>query len=278
LKEIKVVHSGMVLVSSGPLHMTVLASRKGRALSEEAIEGACYALEILKELVAFLPTIRRKSVSLEPRDNFPLVVNEMISATKLIDDPGFTPLAAVAGAAADMVADRLMKTKATRIIVDNGGDIAIRLREEETARVGLCLNIDNREIGHFVDVDCSCGICTSGFGGRSFTLGIADGVVAVSEKAAIADAAATRIANKTNLKSEKILREKAETIYPDTDIPGKLITVSVGNLTDLEIMRALFNGRKEAERLIKKKVIYGAALSLKDKVMSIGSFQDHVRS
>jgi ApbE superfamily uncharacterized protein (UPF0280 family) len=266
------------LVSSGPLHMTVLASRKGHALSEEAIEGARYALDILQELVAFLPTIRRKSVSLEPHDKFPLVVNEMISATKLIDDPGFTPLAAVAGAAADMVADRLMKTKATKIIVDNGGDIAIRLREGETARVGLCLNIADREIGRFVDVDRDCGICTSGFGGRSFTLGIADGVAAVSEKAAIADAAATRIANKTNLKSEKILREKAETLYPDTDIPGKLVTVSVGNLTDLEIMRALFNGRKEAERLIKKKVIYGAALSLKDKVMRIGSLQDHARS
>lgn len=266
------------MVSSGPLHMTVLASRKGHALSDESIKGARYALEILKELVTFLPIIRRKSVSLEPHGKFPLVVNEMISATKLINDAGFTPLAAVAGAAADMVADHLLKTKATKIIVDNGGDIAIRLREEEIARVGLCLNIADRVIGRFVDVDRNCGICTSGFGGRSFTLGIADGVATVSEKAAIADAAATRIANKTNVKSEKILREKAENIYPDTDIPGKLVTVSVGNLTDLEIMRALFNGRKEAERLIKRQIIYGAALSLKDTVMSTGSFQNHVRS
>jgi ApbE superfamily uncharacterized protein (UPF0280 family) len=109
-------------------------------------------------MVSFLPTIKWRSVSLDLHANFPPVVNGMIGATKLMDDPGFTPVAAAAAATADMVADRLMKTKATRIIVDNGGDIAMRLRKDETARVRLCLNIAGREIGRFFDVDRDCGV------------------------------------------------------------------------------------------------------------------------
>jgi hypothetical protein len=50
-------------------------------------------------------------------------------------DPNCTPLAAVAGATADMVADFLLETGATNIVVNNGGDISIRLREGERQKL-----------------------------------------------------------------------------------------------------------------------------------------------
>ncbi len=265
---------GMVLVSSGPLHMTILVKKRDRFLNDEAEEGARYALHLLKHLSDFLPVVKQKSVRLTSRKDFPGVVNEMILATQAMEDPSLTPLAAVAGATADLVADFLLQKGATKIVVNNGGDIGIRLREGETARVGLCLDISKREVDSYVRVDRDCGICTSGFGGRSFTLGVADSVVTLSGRASVADAAATRLGNKTNLLSPKILREKAKNIYPDTDIPDEEVTVSVGDLSELEIKKALRNGKVEASTLIRKHLIDGAVIAVKGMRLDLGYFKE----
>ena len=53
------------------------------------------------------------------------------------------------------------------------------------------------------------GIATSGFNGRSFTLGIADSVTVVAASAAAADAAATVVANAVDLDSPAIERRPA---------------------------------------------------------------------
>ena len=57
----------------------------------------------------------------------------MIASASAIGDDDLTPLAAVAGTIADAVADWLFERGSTRAIVENGGDIAIRLAEGETA-------------------------------------------------------------------------------------------------------------------------------------------------
>lgn len=269
---------GPVLVSFGPLHMTIFAKKKDRFLNHEAEEGARYALHLLKQLSRSLPLIKQKSIRLTSRKDFPEVVNEMILATQAMEDPSLTPLAAVAGAAADLVADFLLQTGATKIVVNNAGDIAIRLREGESARVGLCLDISKHEVKSYVTVNQDCGICTSGFGGRSFTLGIADSVVALSNRASVADAAATRVGNKTNILSPKIIREKAKLIYADTDIPEEKVTVSVSDLTGLEIKKALRNGMAEALRLIKKELIWGAVLAVNGNRIDLGYFENNLRN
>lgn len=274
MEEIRLVKDSTVLVSSGPLHMTILVKKKEACLNDEAIEGARYALRVLRQLSDFLPTIKQRSLLLNTQENFPRVVKEMILATRLMRDPDFTPLAAVAGATADMVADFLLETGATKIVVNNGGDISLRLREGEKAKVGLCLNISKHEVNHYVILDQDCGICTSGFGGRSFTLGIADSAVAISNRASVADAAATFLGNKTNVGSTKIIRERADVIYPDTDIAGLKVTVFVGDITTSQIKKALNNGRKEAQNLTKRKLIWGAVLSVKGNRLDLGYFKE----
>jgi len=118
------------------MHMFISASENARPLVELAKEGAYFAIEVLAELARFLPVIKKKAQELGVGETYPDVVRRMIEATKKNGGAGSNSLAAVAGTASDVVADFIFRKGGTKIIVDNGGDIAIRLREGEVARVG----------------------------------------------------------------------------------------------------------------------------------------------
>ena len=90
-----------------------------------------------------------------------------------------------------------------RAWVNNGGDIALHLAPDQSVRVGLYadlarlqvqelmqgLNLDGAfEVTHAMPVR---GVATSGWRGRSFSLGIADSVTVLAATAAQADAAAS---------------------------------------------------------------------------------------
>lgn len=277
MPQVQLLKEGLALVDSGPLYATILVSKRGYPLSDVAMEGARYALTILKALAESLPIIKKRAFTLVPEDRYPQIVNEMIVAAQVIDDPDFTPLVAVAGATSDLVADYLTKSKATKIIVDNGGDIAVRVRGGEEVGVGLCLDFTKKEIDYSLPVKGNYGICTSGIGGRSFTLGVANAVVVLADRASVADAVATYLGNKTNVDSYKVKREWSEEMYPDTDIPGKKVTISVGDLSDAEIQLALENGQREALQLIDRGVIHGAAISVKNNILPLGIFRHNMK-
>lgn len=265
------------MVDSGPLYMTVQVSEKGVPLSELAESGAAYALEILKEQANSISVIKQKACNLSLREIYSEVVNHMILACQSLNDPTLTPLAAVAGAASDMVADYIAGRGGTKIIVNNGGDIAIRLREGERATVGLRLNLMRPSYDHVARVEKDCGICTSGIGGRSFTFGVADGVTVVAHQAATADAAATYLGNRTTVDSPEVRRVLAETIYPDTDIPGAEVTQSVGALTEEQINTAMGMGQAEARTLMERELILGAIISVKDRIVPLGYCMNALR-
>ena len=106
------------------------------------------------------------------------------------------------------------------------------------------------------------GIATSGWGGRSFSLGIADSATVLAATAASADAAATMIANAVNGVHPSIERRPACSLDPDSDLGDHLVTVAVGDLP-LEIVdAALDRGLAEARRLRLCGLIDSAALSL----------------
>ena len=272
MNTVSLIREGTALVDSGPLHMTVQVSERGIPLSELAKLGASFALEILKQQADWLSVIRERVVHLSANRPYPEVVNRMIAATQCLNDPDYSPLAAVAGAASDMVADYVARLGATKIIVNNGGDIAIRLRQGDTATVGLRLNLSRPHYDYVTEVDRDCGISTSGLGGRSFTLGVADGVAVLARQAAIADAVATFLGNRTVVNSPKVKRVPAESIYPDTDLPGVEVTHSVGALSKGEIAMAITMGKREALRLIERNLIFGAVISVKDHIDRLGYF------
>jgi ApbE superfamily uncharacterized protein (UPF0280 family) len=107
------------------------------------------------------------------------------------------------------------------------------------------------------------GIATSGWRGRSFSLGIADAVTVLADGAGAADAAATLIANAVDLPGHpNIIRVPAHALAPDSDLVGRLVTQHVGDLSDNEVSVALEAGTLFAESLVSKGLIHSAALCL----------------
>jgi hypothetical protein len=124
---IQILLNGTALVDYGPMHMFINVYENGKPLVKLAEEGARFAMRVLEDLAKFLSVIKKKSNGLIIEGTFPVVVRRMIEATKKMEESDLTPLAAVAGTASDVVADFIFSRGGTKIIVDNGGDIAIRL-------------------------------------------------------------------------------------------------------------------------------------------------------
>lgn len=123
------------------------------------------------------------------------LVRAMIEASRPY---GVGPMAAVAGAIAHRVGAALLRWT-PEVIVENGGDIY--LKTDRPAELGLYAGEESpftREMKLRVKSRPNgVGVCTSsGTVGHSLSFGRADAVVAVAESAALADAAATAVANR----------------------------------------------------------------------------------
>jgi ApbE superfamily uncharacterized protein (UPF0280 family) len=260
--------NGAVLLDYGPMRMVIRAFDRDTPLVDLAVEGAGLAMRLLEDQAKFLPVLKRKAHTLEVRPEYPEVVRKMIDSTRRMKESDLTPLAAVAGTGSDVVADYLFDRGATKVIVDNGGDIALRLREGETARVGLKTAIDAGNPAYVIPIDAEMGVggvATSGLGGRSFTKGIASAATVLAENASLADAAATVVGNFTNVEDSRIVRALAETLYPETDLAGEWVTIQVGALPPERVEKALQNGLKKARALVERCLIKGALIAVKQR-------------
>jgi ApbE superfamily uncharacterized protein (UPF0280 family) len=173
-----------------------------------------------------------------------------------------TPMAAVAGSVADNILNVLVKdSQLEKAYVNNGGDVSFYLTENQTVKSSLA-SIPNiiAEINY---KDKSRGIATSGWRGRSFSLGIADSVTVLADNAAMADAAATMIANSVNIKNHPlIIKKPAEEIYEDSDLKNLMVTVEVGDLKQSEIEDALRNGNEVGKKYLENGLINSALIEL----------------
>ncbi|MDP3896485.1 MAG: UPF0280 family protein [Mesorhizobium sp.] len=184
-----------------------------------------------------------------------------------------TPMAAVAGAVADeMLAAMTARRALSRAYVNDGGDIALHLAPGESLKLAIAgagHGLADRIAIHHADP--VRGIATSGWRGRSFSLGIADAVTVLARTAAAADAAATIIANAVDLPGHPaITRAPADTLQPDTDLGARLVTTAVGALTPDEIAQALSRGAAVAQDLADRGLIAGAALFLAGEARVVG--------
>src|SRR6202795_3773342 len=116
------------------------------------------------------------------------------------------------------------------------------------------------------------GIATSGWRGRSFSLGIADAVTVLADTAAMADAAATVVANAVDLPGHpRVGRVRACELAPDSDLGERLVTQSVGELEPGENRDALEAGIRVAKSLCDSGLIRAAALNLQGETRVIGA-------
>ncbi len=259
---ITILRPGLIKVDYGPMQLTIQAERQGTLLTEAAQNGAKRAIGILNELadykqIASLPQRKLKDIS-----SLPQILRTMITAVRNSGDTTLTPMAAVAGSIAGLVADSIVADGATKVIVNNGGDLAIRLLNDETTSVGIApaIGAAHTHVIHLRAGDGIGGIATSGLGGRSFTKGIASAAVVAAATAELADACATSLANSTYVPHPNIKVALAEQLDPDTDIVGHQVVTEVGLLPPEILQKALYAGWEKANGWLKKKQIIGAAL------------------
>jgi ApbE superfamily uncharacterized protein (UPF0280 family) len=109
---------------------------------------------------------------------------------------GVGPMAAVAGAIAEFVG-RELAPFTPEIIVENGGDIYLKSLKKRVVGIYAGKSPMTGQIGLEIEGTATpLGICTSsGTVGHSLSYGRADAVTALAGSAALADAAATAIAN-----------------------------------------------------------------------------------
>ena len=186
-----------------------------------------------------------------------------------------TPMAAVAGAVAEEILGAMSAAAPLRrAYVNNGGDIALHLVPGESFRIGM---VDRPERPSLIGSATISGrhrvrgVATSGWRGRSFSLGIADAVTVLAGSAARADAAATIVANAVDLPGHPAVRRApASSRDPQTDLSERPVTVDVGPLTQAEIEAAFGAGLEEAERLRAAGLLEAAALRLDGQTMLCG--------
>jgi len=267
-------------LNHGPIDLII------EAFGDDAEVEAAYAqaktrfATILTELVEELAALRTPS-SVDTRlFRGPTSQRMEAAVSRLASEKFITPMAAVAGSVADeMMAAMLRGRRLRRAYVNNGGDIALFLAPGEEMKAAIAGTghgfADRVTIGFDDPVR---GIATSGWRGRSHSLGIADAVTVLAEDAALADAAATLIANAVDLPEHPAIeRTPANVLAPDSDLGARLVTTGVGALDVREIAQALECGLRVAEDFVARGLIVSAALFLKGQSRLAGALADGMR-
>lgn len=254
-----------VFIDHGPIQMVIDACIEDERVSELGMKTAQHVLNQFEQLVEYLPQLKKMRTYTHRSDEFPEVLNKMITAVEKSGYQELNTLGAVAGSFSDTALEKAIELGGTRVIINNGGDLALKDITGKPIKVGIPL-YDDPSKGQLVltiteELNIH-GICTSGTGGRSFTKGIATAAVALAPNAATADACATYLGNMTNVDDENIVRCLAEEIDSGTDIPGQLVTLKVGQISETNKYKALFNGLSAAEDLYKKGIIKGAVVCI----------------
>ncbi len=260
----------------GPMDI-VIGADGGTAAVEAAHARAWMRFkEILDELAQELPALRRRVYGDCPLRG--AIARRMWLACLPHSESFITPMAAVAGSVAQELIACYWQDGVTRAWVNNGGDIALHLAPAQSLRVGLyadlaCLNLEELRNGistdGYFEVTCSMpvrGVATSGWRGRSFSLGVADSVTVLARTAAQADAAATVIANAVNIDDARIVRRPACELKDDTDLGCIPVTVNVPPLHPGLVQKALRAGLIWAQKLREDGLIWSAALVCQNQI------------
>ena len=288
---------GRLHLHHGPIDLVISVDGTPNAVGQACSAAIDSFTTVLEELVSELALLRAPihQIACCPSGR---VAARMWAATMLHadiyrDSNYVTAMAAVAGAVADEILS-VMRDAADldRIYVNNGGDIALYLHPAAVAvphyTVGVCADPDvvfcsavtpdastgdwaARPVSNafagtikITAADQVGGIATSGWKGRSHSLGVADLVTVLAPTAAAADVAATLIANAIcpddghEIDWPGVHRQPANALAPDSDLGSRLVTVHVDRLQEHVITKALRRGAGVAEDMRQSGHIFAA--------------------
>jgi len=262
----------------GPIDLIIEAFGNPDQINIAYRAAADRFVHVLDELCSELPLLRQPAHP-GPSPAVGVIARRMQAAVAPYGERTFiTPMAAVAGAVAEEILHTMTcAAKLSRAYVNNGGDIALHLASGESFAIGMIERPDRPSLFGKVDLhsaDRVRGIATSGWRGRSFSLGIADAVTVLADRAATADAAATIVANAVDLPGHpSITRVPARDLAPDNDLGDQFVTQAVGKLSGDEIAAALDAGVAVAQSLLSDGLICSAALQLQESTRIVNSVQ-----
>lgn len=257
----------------GPIDLVVEAFGAKPEVAATREQAARFFDGVLHRLVDELRLLRTPVSRIREEPGGP-VARRMTAAVRRHGGVFVTPMAAVAGAVADatlaaMTERRVLK----RAYVNNGGDVALYLTEGERFTVGLVPDVAAPALGGRAEIPFESpvrGIATSGWRGRSMSLGIADSVTVLAATAADADVAATLIANAVDVDHPAVRRVAAVDLDPDSDLGERPVTVDVGVLDPVSVDRALERGADAARTMRARGRIVAAALTLRGETRTVG--------
>ena len=260
-----IIRDGRLHLHHGPIDLIVNAWGPGKVQAFGQAEQRFQT--VLGELVEELEALRSPAPIPRPTGQ---IARAMARATAQHSATFVTPMAAVAGAVADeILAAMCHGATLTKAIVNNGGDIAFHLTPGQhltAAAPGASITLHHGNPAR--------GLATSGWQGRSYSLGIADHVTVLAKTAAQADVAATLIANTVNLLDHPgIERAPARELSPDSDLGEQLVTTHVPPLAANDIQTALAAGQSTAKTMFAGGLITAAILHLQGQTTTLGTTQ-----
>ena len=269
MEPIRVLREDLVLVDWGPMTLTISAWEGSVPRPVIAARAARAALHCLATLADFQEYLKKQIVELPPDRPLPGVVAKARDAAAAVGRE-LSPLAAVAGAVADEVADRACELGADKVIVNNGGDIALRLEAGQQVRVGIKKMGGSESLSEepilgrllLHAVDGIGGVASSGWRGRSLSRGLADLVTVWTATAGPADAAATALANAVYVETPEVVRLPARELDPCSDLGEAPVVSDVGNLPSASRRAALQAGMDAAADMFRTGLIKGCFIAV----------------
>lgn len=258
----------------GPMDVIVEVTGPAAAVADAETAAIARFDRILEELVPQLPSLRAPVG--EQAAPVGTIAERMVDAAQRYRGVFLTPMICVAGSVADELRHLIAQVPGvTRAYVNNGGDVALHLTPGTSLRVGLVPSLETGQHEARLEVPADSpirGLATSGWGGRSFSFGIAEAVTAVASSTAVADVAASLIANAVDLPGHPAIeRAPAEELDPDSDLGDRPVTTAVGDLTEAEVSEALDRGVAAAEGFLADVPgLLGAVLALRGQRRVVG--------
>jgi len=260
--QVRTIDGGRLHLHHGPIDIVAQAfgdpARCMRAYRLAADRFRTILAELVDELALLRQPIGAGNVQ-------GVVARRMAAAVRPHREIFITPMAAVAGAVADEMLAAMIPANLTKAYVNNGGDIAWHLQPGQSLRAGIVAHLETPAIDGLATLHHDTparGMATSGWRGRSCSLGIADAVTVLAADAASADAAATLVANAVDGDHPAIRRVPACELHDDTDLGFLPVTVAVGPLPDAIIRQALARGAAVAEAMQVQGLLHAAHLVL----------------
>ncbi|MFN4119091.1 UPF0280 family protein [Acidovorax sp.] len=279
----KLLSDGRWHFQHGPMDL-ILQAEGARDAVALAHERAWQRFEgLLQELVNELPGLRAPVGAHCALQG--IVARRMWAACSPYRAGFITSMAAVAGAVAQEILACYEQPGIDRAWVNNGGDIALHLAPAQSVTVGVyadiaALNAAQLRSGLVLDgqirIDSAMpvrGVATSGWRGRSQSLGIADSVTVLARTAAQADAAATIVANAVNVQDARIGRMPAWLVRDDSDLGAIPVTVDVPDLPEEQVRRALQQGLQKAQELQSNGLLWFALLACQGQFLATAAPQ-----